>query len=129
MDNLEAIYNEIDELNAELKCLRPLPSSAIAKIQDALDIEYTYESNRIEGNTLTMQETELVVNGGLTIGGKSMREHLEAINHKEAIDFIREVASKDVEINRWLILQIHALVLRGIDRDNAGRFRTVPVFF
>ena len=127
MDNLEAIYNEIDELNAELKCLRPLPSSAIAKIQDALDIEYTYESNRIEGNTLTMQETELVVNEGLTIGGKSMREHLEAINHKEAIDFIREVAPKDVEINRWLILQIHVLVLRGIDRDNAGKFRTVPV--
>ena len=61
--------------------MRPLPVEALKKIEDALAIEYTYESNRIEGNTLTLQETELVVNEGVTISGKSMREHLEAINH------------------------------------------------
>ncbi|MDD2293885.1 MAG: Fic family protein [Bacteroidales bacterium] len=127
MNELEQILQEIDVLKSELSVQRPLPKVALDKIQHALDIEYTYDSNRIEGNTLTMQETELVVSEGLTIGGKTMREHLEAINHKEAIDFIREIANKDDSINRWLILQIHAIILRGIDRDNAGRFRTVPV--
>lgn len=122
------IYEEIDALKAELVAMRPLPKVALDKIQNAIDIEYTYESNRIEGNTLTMQETELVVNEGLTIGGKSMREHLEAINHKEAIEFIREVsADRNESINRRLILQIHSIVLRGIDRKNAGIFRNVPV--
>ncbi len=69
--------------------MRPLPAEALRKIEDALDIEYTYESNRIEGNTLTLQETELVVNERMAIAGKSMREHLEAINHAEAIDYIK----------------------------------------
>ncbi len=122
------IYQEIDALKNELTSMRPLPNVALHKLQSALDIEYTYESNRIEGNTLTLQETELVVNEGLTIGGKSLNEHLEAINHKEAIDFIREIASKDgFVINNSIILQIHAIILRGIDKENAGKFRNVPV--
>lgn len=128
MTNTVEIFNEVDALKNKLKSMRPLPSNALSKIQDAIDIEYTFDSNRIEGNTLTLQETELVIHEGLTIGGKTMREHLEAINHKEAIDFIRDIATKDdVLINKWLILQIHAIVLRGIDRENAGKFRSVPV--
>lgn len=90
MEQIGMILQEIDVLKNELSAQRPLPKAALDKIQHALDIEYTYDSNRIEGNTLTMQETELVVSEGLTIGGKSMREHLEAINHKEAIDFIQK---------------------------------------
>lgn len=90
-------------------------------------IEYTYESNRIEGNTLTLQETELVVNKGVTISGKSMREHLEAINHAEAIDYIKEFAKSDIEISERTIKEIHALVLHGINRENAECYRTVPV--
>jgi len=78
---MEKILKEIDNLKTELSSLRPLPKEALNKIQNALDMEYTYESNRIEGNTLTLQETALVVNEGITISGKSMREHLEAINH------------------------------------------------
>ena len=64
-----------------------------------MDIEYTYESNRIEGNTLTLQETALVVNEGVTISGKSMSEHLEAINHAEAISYIKDIAKQDIEIS------------------------------
>lgn len=105
----------------------PLPSNALQKIEEAYNIEYTYESNRIEGNTLTLQETELVVNEGVTIAGKSMREHLEAINHAEAIDYIRDFAKSDIEISERTIKEIHALVLHGINRENAGRYRTVPV--
>ena len=121
------LLREVDSLKVRLSSLRPLPVEALKKIQDALDIEYTYESNRIEGNTLTLHETALVVNEGITISGKSMREHLEAINHAEAIDYIKEVAKQDIEISQRTIKEIHALVLHGIDRENAGSYRTVPV--
>ena len=121
------LLREVDSLKVQLSSLRLLPVEALKKIQDALDIEYTYESNRIEGNTLTLQETALVVNEGITISGKSMREHLEAINHAEAIDYIKEVAKQDIGISQRTIKEIHALVLHGIDRENAGSYRTVPV--
>lgn len=127
MEELKQQLAEIDALRARLSTLRPLPVEALKKIEEAFNIEYTYESNRIEGNTLTLQETELVVNEGLTISGKSMREHLEAINHAEAIDYIRDFARSDAAISERTIKEIHALVLHGIDRDNAGRYRSVPV--
>ena len=124
---IKKLLKEVDALKEQLSILRPLPEEALRKIQDALDIEYTYESNRIEGNTLTLQETALVVNEGVTISGKSMREHLEAINHTEAISYIKDIAKQDIEISERTIKEIHALILHGIDRENAGRYRTVPV--
>lgn len=126
-EDIKELLNEVDVLKEQLSSLRPLPEEALKKIQDALDIEYTYESNRIEGNTLTLQETALVVNEGVTISGKSMREHLEAINHTEAINYIKDIAKQDIEISERTIKEIHALILHGIDRENAGRYRTVPV--
>ena len=126
-ENMNVMLKKVDVLKEQLLALRPLPEEALKKIQDALDIEYTYESNRIEGNTLTLQETALVVNEGVTISGKSMREHLEAINHTEAISYIKDIAKQDIEISERTIKEIHALILHGIDRENAGRYRTVPV--
>lgn len=126
-EDLTLLLHRCDELRKRLSEARPLPPQALAKIDEALAIEYTYESNRIEGNTLTLQETELVVNEGVTISGKSMREHLEAINHAEAIDYIKDFASNGIEISERTIKEIHALVLHGIDRENAGRYRNVPV--
>lgn len=126
-DELKKLLRECDTLKARLSMLRPLPVEAMKKIEEAFAIEYTYESNRIEGNTLTLQETELVVNEGVTIAGKSMREHLEAINHAEAIDYIKDVAKSSIEVNERTIKEIHALVLHGINRDNAGHYRSVPV--
>ena len=126
-EDINVMLKEADVLKEQLLALRPLPEEALKKIQDALDIEYTYESNRIEGNTLTLQETALVVNEGVTISGKSMREHLEAINHAEAISYIKDIAKQDIEISERTIKEIHALILHGIDRENAGRYRTVPV--
>ena len=124
---INTILTEVDALKAKLSTIRPLPNEAIKKIQDAIEIEYTYDSNRIEGNTLTLQETALVVNEGVTISGKSMREHLEAINHSEAIDFIKGIAGRSEPISERTIKDIHAIVLHGIDRENAGKYRTVPV--
>lgn len=125
--DINVMLKEVDVLKEQLSSLRPLPEEALKKIQDAFDIEYTYESNRIEGNMLTLQETALVVNEGVTISGKSMREHLEAINHAEAISYIKDIAKQDIEISERTIREIHALILHGIDRENAGRYRTVPV--
>ena len=126
-EDINVMLKEVDVQKEQLSALRPLPEEALKKIQDALDIEYTYESNRIEGNTLTLQETALVVNEGVTISGKSMREHLEAINHAEAISYIKDIAKQDIEISERTIKEINALILQGIDRENAGRYRTVPV--
>lgn len=124
---LNNILTEIDRLKIQLDNARPLPIEALKKIKAAFEIEYTFESNRIEGNTLTLQETALVVNEGVTIGGKSMREHLEAINHSQAIELIKDIAKPDVEISERIIKEIHAIILHGIDKGNAGKYRDVTV--
>jgi Fic family protein len=121
---LKKLLIEIDRKKKMLSEYREFDSFRIAQ---ALELEYTFESNRIEGNTLTLKETDLVINEGLTISGKSMREHLEAINHKEAIDYIKYLIDKNSEISEREILSIHNLILRGIDPSSAGKYRTVQV--
>lgn len=124
---LTQMLETVDKLMQRWQARKPENPVQMAKLKEAFDIEYTFESNRIEGNTLTLQETHLVVNEGLTIGGKSMTEHLEAINHAEAVQFIDHLAAGREEVNRRSLLELHYLILKGIDRTNAGQFRTVPV--
>lgn len=121
---LEQIIKEIDSLKNELHQFRKYDSF---RVTQALELEYTFESNKIEGNTLTLKETDLIVNEGLTISGKSMREHLEAINHQEAIAYIKELTDKNPTINEREILCIHNLILRGIYPEDAGKYRKVQV--
>ncbi len=122
--NLMMLLQEIDDLKIKLDQFRQFDSFRIAQ---ALELEYTFESNRIEGNTLTLRETDLVINEGLTISGKSMREHLEAINHQEAIAYIKYLMEKNATLNEREVLTIHNLILRGILPDDAGRYRKVQV--
>ena len=117
---LTAILNDIDQLKIELNQLRPLDSQSVCH---ALDIEYTYESNRIEGNTLTLSETALVIDKGMTVSGKSMREHLEAINHYQAILMLKEFVRDEIPLTEHLIKQFHALILQSIEPKNAGVYR------
>lgn len=121
---LASILTQIDELKAKLDQYRQFDSY---RISQALELEYTFESNRIEGNTMTLRETDLVINEGLTISGKSMREHLEAINHQEAIAFIKDLMNKNTSLIEREILSIHNLILRGIHPEDAGRYRKVQV--
>ena len=122
-DNLNKLYEQLSDLVLCLNDFRPLSPSQAKNLQEVFDIEYTYESNGIEGNTLTLRETYFVVNKGLTIDGKSMNEHLEAINHQDAIDYIRKLAEDKIELTEKELLNIHSLVLRAIDKENAGSYR------
>lgn len=121
---LQLILDEIDVLKTKLDKFRQFDSFRIAQ---ALELEYTFESNRIEGNSLTLRETDLVINEGLTIAGKSMREHLEAINHQEAIAYIKQLMEKNNILKEREVLSIHNLILRGIQPEDAGRYRKVQV--
>jgi Fic family protein/DNA-binding XRE family transcriptional regulator len=122
--NLADILSQIDLLKAKLDSL---PQFKGYRISQSLELQYTFESNRIEGNSLTLHETDLVINKGLTIAGKSMREHLEAINHQEAIGCIKELMIKKTSLIESDLLAIHNLILRGIQPEDAGRYRKVPI--
>jgi Fic family protein len=119
----------IGKLKKELDGRRPLPGEFAAGLKQLFDVDFTYNSTAIEGNTFTFQETKVLLLEGITIGGKSMREHLEIINHKAAIDYVEELSRrKTEELRRTDIFNIHSLILRGIDSKNAGKYRDVPVY-
>jgi len=121
------LYKRIKEKKRHLDSLRPLPKTILKKIKEQFAVEMTYHSNAIEGNTLSLRETQLVLEEGLTIAGKSLREHLEAINHKEAIDFLERLAQKRERITETLVRQLHFLILTKIDDREAGKYRSSQV--
>ena len=125
-NNMQAL-ERIDRKKATLDARRPLSASAVAKLKEHYDVEWTYHSNAIEGSTLTLQETQVVLQHGLTVSGKPLREHLEAINHKHAIDYVETLAREAGPSTERDIRQIHALVLRTIDDEEAGRYRRTQV--
>lgn len=119
---------DLSKQKKELDRFRPFPKELVSNLDDWFRVELTYTSNAIEGNTLTRQETALVVEKGLTVGGKSLREHLEASNHAQALNWLKQrVSSGSKNILEQDILLIHETILKGIDEDNAGRYRKVPV--
>ena len=120
------MFETVDKLKKELEGKRPLSQYALRSLRENTLIDWTYNSNAIEGNTLTLQETKVVLEG-ITVGGKKLSEHLEAVNHKEAIDYVYDLASTDRSLSEYDIRSIHQLVLKDIDNDNAGRYRTENV--
>lgn len=107
--------------------VHPFDPVQLKRMSDWLRTQYTFESNRIEGNTLTLQETEMVIHQGLTIGGKTMQEHLEAINHASAIDLLLDLVRNQEDFGPRILRELHSLILRGIAPEHAGRYRQVPV--
>ncbi len=112
----------IQEKKAELDALRPLSGRSLAALNAWYDVELTYTSNALEGNTLTRSETAIILEKGITIGGKPLKDHLEAIGHNEALAYVRELAKEQEPIREADIRNIHRLVLQKIEPEEAGRY-------
>ena len=122
IDLKEDFFSEVDKLKEMLDKKRPLSKETIKSLKESVNLEWTYNSNGIEGNTLTLRETQVVLEG-ITVGGKSIKEHLEAINHEKAILYLDEIVKDENPITEWHIKNIHQLILKDIDNENAGRYR------
>lgn len=121
-------YEKLTQKKLELDGFRPLPPALTRNLNDWFRVELTYTSNALEGNTLTRRETAVVIEKGLTVGGKSLKEHLEATNHAHALDLVHGlIKRKQSQLTTRDILDIHDMILRGIDNDNAGHYRNVQV--
>ncbi len=121
-----SLFERIIRKKRLLDSRRPLPKDAVNRLQEEIRLMHTYHSNAIEGNTLTLQETKLVVEEGITIGGKTLNEHLEATGNARAFERIVELAQGRTTIDLVIILEIHEIITRGLLMD-AGRFRTQNV--
>jgi len=122
---LRELLQQLDALRQKFFSLQPLPNKVLAKLQEHESVEWTHHSTALEGNTLTLRETQIVLEG-FTIGNKTLREHLEVVDHKEAINFL-ESCKKEV-LTEHLIRQIHSLVLKRSLPNQAGKYRTGQVF-
>ena len=119
------LFAEVDALKAELDKRRPLTQGELQRLRDEFLIEYTYNSNAIEGNTLTLQETALVLEG-ITVDKKPLRDHLEAVGHRDAFLYVQDLVKNNVPFSENIIKQIHTLVLMDRTEDR-GVYRRIPV--
>lgn len=119
-------FGTIDFLKNKIDKHRPFLKQTADSLQKKLVVEWTYNSNAIEGSTLTMSETKVVLEG-ITVGGKTIIEHLETINHRDAILFMEDLISNKEPLSEWNIRNIHSLILKEIDNKNAGKYRTKNV--
>lgn len=123
------IKTRIDEKLKKLNQLRPLPNSAIKKLREKFQIEMTYNSNAIEGNSLTLKETFLVINEGITVKGKPLKDHLEAKDHHAALEYLYDIVDKDKRqtISEMFIRTLHQIIMQDTDKEWAGRYRNANV--
>src|SRR5690625_3612794 len=121
--NMQTILGKLTRLKEKLYLQRSLPSELVRSLRNDFLVKSTYHSNAIEGNTLTVYETKAILEDGITIAGKSMREHLEAINHKQAIILTEEIVKNKETLSERSIKELHAIILYGIDQPNAGLYR------
>lgn len=116
------MFEIIDDLKTKLDHHRPLSPLIVKNLHEDLILRWTYHSNAIEGNTLTLLETKVVLEG-IAVGGKALREHFEVINHRDAILYVEDIIKKEEAFSEWQIRNIHRLILKNIDDENAGRYR------
>ena len=123
------IQSRLDSKLSQIQAFRPLPENIVKKLRDQFQIEMAYNSNAIEGNTLTLKETFLVINEGITIKGKSLQDHLEAKDQKTALEFVYSLVDQhqEVEISQNLIRELQSLVITNSNKDLARGYRTTSV--
>lgn len=124
--DLPQLIAHLDRLKLMLDSFRPLPPTVVAELRSRFDVQFTYNSNAIEGNTLTLSETEMVIRSGITIQGHPLVEHLEAISHAQAIDYLEALAGEEA-LGEREIRELHGLILRSIDPRRAGVYRSIDV--
>lgn len=130
LKNIEELTPMIDRLYEKKKILekhRPLPTFIVEKVKENISLEWTYNSNAIEGNTITLRETQMILQEGVTVKGKSLREHFETYNHNKAIDFLYTLINKDYTLREIDVLSLHGYVLNNIEEHFAGRLRNGAV--
>lgn len=120
------MYNKIDNLLKKLNSCRPLTTDEVERLRDEFLVEFTYNSNAIEGSTLTLQETALIINEGITIAEKPLREHLEVVGHKEAYLYVVDLVQEKTPITERVIKDIHNIVLMDKPKSR-GIYRNLPV--
>lgn len=118
-------FAEIDAKKQKLSELRPLTPGEVERLREEFMVEFTYNSNAIEGNTLTLKETAMVLEG-ITIDQKPMKDHLEAVGHRDAFLYVQEIATKEIDFSEYVIKNIHSLVLMNRPEDK-GTYRRIPV--
>lgn len=128
MTELDSMLAALTAKQQRLQAARPLPPEFVKSLEHKLRIELTYSSNSIEGNTLTLRETQLLIDENITPGGKTLREVHETINHNEAIKLLYRLAEKCAPVSERDLLDLHALVLRNLDDAWAGRYRQTRGF-
>jgi Fic family protein len=121
------LFERIERKKSQLDDLRPLPVAVVTRLREQILVEWIYNSNAIEGSTVTLQETRLILETGLTIGGKTLREHFEVTNHRDAIHYVENFVAQNEAITPFHVRQIHKLVLSQIDDASAGNYRTTQV--
>ncbi len=119
-------FDEIDNKVSLLNKSRPLSKDALDFLQDAINLEWIFNSNAIEGNRLTLKETKVVLEG-ITVGGKTIKDHLETINHEYAIEYLEKLIKNKSDISEWNIKCLHQLILKGINDSYAGKYRDYNV--
>jgi Fic family protein len=123
---MDDLLNHIATKKAELDRLRPLSAAALAQLQRYYDVELTYTSNAIEGNTLTHRETAEVIEHGITVGGKTLREHLEAVDHYEAVQWMRARAATSAAIGEDTVCELHRRIVARSQPAIAGVYSSLP---
>jgi Fic family protein len=122
----EAFIQDIEQKKAQLDHLRPLSAAALAQLQKHYDIDLTFTSNAIEGNTLTLRETAEVIEHGITVGGKSLRDHLEAVDHYGAVLWVRELAATTTPITETVVCELHRRIVARSQPALAGIYSQLP---
>src|SRR5215470_16972024 len=123
---LVELIRGVEQKKMELDRLRPLSGGALAQLQQFFDVELTYTSNAIEGNTLTLRETAEVIEHGITVGGKTLRDHLEAIDHYDAVQWMRELAGQTAPIGEGVVCELHRRIVLRSQPQIAGIYSRHP---
>ncbi len=125
---LNTILGRLSAWQQEIARARPLPEPTLRSLLDDFTIRYAHHTTAIEGNTLTLEETQVVLEHGVTIGGKTVREHLEVINVREAWERLQSAVKPGTPLIEDTVLHIHKVLTQGILGDDAGRYRRMPVY-